>query len=162
EPLARNRPNFELPAAWRLRTFNDQGFRYLWNVSAEKPSNWLSDDPTRVLYPYSVADDDVRTEFEKKYGGKKEVPLFSDLRVVPTFHGVGPVIFATDPKTGELSDSGKRFVKWLDDHPDRCWATMMNYAGPKPVGPKGVEVFQKYRNRYLGGIAGESLGYFEL
>jgi len=67
-----------------------------------------------VPVPYSVADEMTRKEFEKKYAGKTDVPIFGDPRIVPTFHGVGPVIFAADPKTGELSDAGKRFAKWLD------------------------------------------------
>ncbi|MBY0525849.1 MAG: hypothetical protein K2R98_20825 [Gemmataceae bacterium] len=162
EPLARNRPALDLPPAWKLRTFNDKGFRYLWNVSTDKSSNWLSDDPKRVLYPYKVGDDDVRLEFEKLYGGRKDVPIFSDPRVVPTFHGAGPIIFAADPKTGELSDAGRRFAKWLDDNPDRQWATMMNYAGARPIGPKGIEAFEKYRSRYVGAISGENLGYFDV
>ncbi|OAI45340.1 hypothetical protein AYO44_02745 [Planctomycetaceae bacterium SCGC AG-212-F19] len=162
EPLTRTRPGFDLPAAWKLRTFNDQGFRYLWNVGADKSAKWLSDDPNRVLYPYQVADDDVRAEFEKKYGGQKEVPIFADPRVVPTFHGVGPIIFATDPKTGELLEPGQRFAKWLDQHPERSWGTMMNYAGNRAIGPKGIEQFQKYRSRYVGAISGENLGYFNV
>ena len=160
EPLARNRPDFKLPEAWKLHTFKDKGFRYLWNVSPGKPTNWLSDDPNRVLFPYNVNDDDTRTEFEKRYAGKKEVPIFSDPRIVPTFHGAGAAIFATDPKTGELLEPGKRFSKWLDDHPDRDWAMMMNYAGQTPIGDKGQAAFAKYRDRYVGSIAGESLGLF--
>jgi hypothetical protein len=163
EPLARNRPaGFDLPAAWKLHTFKDRGFLYLWNVSPDKPSNWLGDDPQRVLYPYQVADEETRKEFEKKYAGRKDVPIFSDPRVVPTFHGAGAAIFATDPKTGELLDQGNRFAKWLDAHPDRQWGMMMNYAGPKPIGAKGVEAFQKYHDRYAGSIAGESIGYFNV
>ncbi len=162
EPLARNRPDFKLPDAWKLHTFKDKGFRYLWNVSPDKPANWLTDNPQRVLFPYNVNDEDTRTEFEKKYGGKKDVPIFSDPRIVPTFHGAGAAIFATDPKTGELLEPGKKFAKWLDDNPDRDWAMMMNYAGPKTVGDKGQAQFQKYRGRYVGSIAGESLGYFDV
>jgi hypothetical protein len=162
EPLARRTQNYQLPDAWKLRSFRDKGFLYLWNTRPDKPANWLSDEPDRVLYPYNVADDDTRTEFEKKYGGKKDVPIFSDPRVVPTFHGVGAGIFATDPKTGELLEAGQRFARWLDEHPERNWAMMMNYHGGVPVGEKGVQTFEKYRGRFVGSIAGESLGYFEI
>jgi hypothetical protein len=160
EPLARNRPGPELPPEWKLRTFKDKGFRYLWNVSADKPANWLTDDPKRVLCPYNVGDEDVRKEFEQKYAGQADVPIFGDPRVTPTFHGVGPIIFETNPKTGEVLDKGKRFAAWLDRHPDRMWGTMMNYAGEKPIAPSGVALFEKYRDRYVGSIAGESIGYF--
>ncbi len=160
EPLARRHAPTSLPDLWKLRTFRDKGFLYLWNVQPGKPYNWLSDDPRRVLYPYLVNDNDARQEFETKYGGRKDVPIFSDPRIVPTFHGAGPAIFATDPKTGELLDAGRRFARWLDDHPGRPWAMMMNYASPRPLGAKGVQAFQKYRDRYVGSISGENIGYF--
>src|SRR5262249_18997451 len=145
---------------WKLRTFRDLGFRYLWNVNA---GPWLmSDDPKRVRFPYTLRDADALKEFEQLYGGRADVPIFSDPRIVPTFHGSGPTIFATDPKTGELKPEGQRFARWLDQNPDRMWATMMNYAGDQPLGEKGVATFQKYRHRYVGAIAGESLGYFNV
>ena len=167
EPLARNRPDFDgtgstLPEAWKVRTFRDRGFLYLWNVNPAAPYNWLSDESNRVLFPYTVSDEDTRTEFEAKYAGQAEVPIFSDPRVVPTFHGVGAGIFADDPATGQVSETGRRFAAWLDAHPDRQWATMMNYHPGAPIGASGVETFQKYRDRYVGSIAGESLGYFYL
>lgn len=161
EPLARSAAKFDVPASWKLRTFNDKGFLYLWNIKPDSPA-WMKDDANRVLYPFSVADKEVVDEFEKKFGGKKEVPIFSDPRVVPTFHGVGPAIFAVDPKTNDLTEAGKRFAKWLDANPDRQWATMMNYHPGQKVGDKGIEAFQKYRKRYVGSIAGESLGYFDV
>jgi hypothetical protein len=161
EPLARNRPAAELPAAWRVRTFRDKGFFYLWNVSHTKPEEtWLGDKPDRVKVPYNIGDQETRQEFEKLYAGRSDVPIFSDPRVVPTFHGVGAGIFATDAKTGAVLEPGRRFARWLDEHPDRCWAMMMNYHPGVPIGPQGQQLFARYRDRYLGSIAGESLGYF--
>ncbi len=167
EPLARRRPNFaqlatyELPAAWKVKTFRDKGFLYLWNTSHTNASEtWMSDKPDRVKFPYNIADKNVRDEFEKKYAGRDDVPIFSDSRVVPTFHGAGAGIFATDTKTGELLEPGQRFSKWLDANPQRSWAMMMNYHPGVPIGEKGIATFQKYRDRYVGSIAGESLGYF--
>jgi hypothetical protein len=161
EPLARNQPGPDLPRSWKLRTFRDKGFLYLWNVSHTKPEEtWLGEQPDRVKVPYNLIDKETREEFQKRYAGRDDVPIFSDPRIVPTFHGVGPGIFATDPDTGELSEAGKRFAAWLDAHPERCWAMMMNYHPGRPVGPKGVQTFLKYRDRYLGSISGESLGYF--
>lgn len=161
EPLARRQPSYELPAAWKLRTFRDKGFAYLWNVShTNAVETWLSDKPDRVKFPYNIADASVRENFEKKYGGKDDVPIFSDPRVVPTFHGAGAGVFATDAKTGELLEVGQRFAKWLDSHPNRAWGMMMNYHPGVPIADKGIAAFQKYRDRYVGSIAGESLGYF--
>ncbi len=161
EPLARRQPSFELPAAWRLRTFRDKGFLYLWNTShTAAAETWLSDKPDRVKVPYNIADQDVREEFEKKYAGQDNVPIFSDPRVTPTFHGAGAGIFATDPTTGEVLDQGQRFARWLDANPDRAWGMMMNYHPDTPMGEKGQQLFAKYRDRYVGSVAGESLGYF--
>src|SRR5262249_18748648 len=155
EPLARRRPNFaqpasyELPPAWKLHTFRDKGFLYLWNMSHTNANEtWLSDKPDKVKVPYNVADKEVREQFEKKYAGRDDVPIFSDPRIVPTFHGSGPGIFKTDPKTGEVLEPGQRFAKWLDQHPDRPWAMMMNYHADDPIGDKGIALFQKYRDRY--------------
>jgi len=167
EPLARRRPNFaqpasyELPADWKLHTFKDKGFLYLWNMThTSAKDTWLGDKPDKVKFPYNVADKDVREQFEKKYAGRDDVPIFSDPRIVPTFHGSGPGIFATDPTTGDVLESGQRFARWLDQHPDRPWAMMMNYHPDVLIGEKGIALFQKYRDRYVGSIAGESLGYF--
>jgi hypothetical protein len=37
---------------------------------------------------------------------------------------------------------------------------MMNYHGGQPLGPQSVALFEKYRDRYVGSISGEGLGYF--
>jgi hypothetical protein len=161
EPLARRAPNFDFPKDWRTRTFRDKDFLYLWNVSHTKPlDTWLSDKPDRVRFPYNIIDKETREEFDAKYGGRDDVPIFSDPRITPTFHGVGAGVFFTDPKTGEVNETGQRFAAWLEKNPDRAWAMMMNYHPGKPIGDKGVALYQKYRDRYVGSIAGESLGYF--
>jgi hypothetical protein len=145
EPLAR-RTEVAVPASWKPATFRDKGFLYLWNM---RDTAWAGEDPKRVPFPYQIGDKDVREAFEKKYAGAKEVPIFSDPRIVPTFHNVGPSILANEA-----------FVKWLEANPDRAWAQMMNYHGGEPAKPAALENFTKYRDRYVGNIAGESLGYF--
>jgi hypothetical protein len=151
-----------VPDSWQLRTFADRGFVYLWNAADSGPNaDWLlSDEPNRVLYPYGLRDEDAVKEFKTKYGGKTDVPIFSDPRVAPCFHGVGAGIFATDPKTGDVNPAGQRFAAWLDKNPQRAWGMMMNYHAGKPVGEKGQALFAKYRDRFVGSIAGESVGYF--
>jgi hypothetical protein len=146
EPLARRTGDFQAPPPWKPATFRDKGFLYLWNMRDVK---WAEEDPKRVPFPYQIGDKDVRDAFEKKYAGAAEVPIFSDPRIVPTFHGVGPKIL-----------ENKAFVRWLDANPDRAWAQMMNYHGNEPVTAAAKETFLKYRDRYVGNIAGESLGYF--
>lgn len=161
EPLARRVADFTLPGQWRSRTFRDREFLYLWNVSHTNPvETWLSDKPDRVKFPYNIIDKETREEFETKYGSRDDVPIFSDPRIVPTFHGVGAGVFETDPKSGEVKELGKKFAAWLDRNPGRAWAMMMNYHPGKPIGDEGVAMFEKYRDRYMGSISGESLGYF--
>ena len=161
EPLARQHRPAAMPDAWRMRTFADAGFLYLWNVGRPDPvTSWLSDDPERIRVPYQIGDDAALAEFAQKYAGRDDIPIFSDPRIVPTFHGSGPTAFRTDPETGELTEQSVRFAKWLDDNPDRFWGGMMNYAGETPIGEPAIAMFEKYRDRYVGSIAGESLGYF--
>ncbi len=157
EPLARRTGDFRAPPEWTPKTFRDRGFLYLWNMDQTK---WAGDDPKRVPFPYHVRDKEVLEAFEKKYAGAKEVPIFSDPRIVPTFHGAGPWILETDGKDAARKATSERFVRWLDANPDRPWAMMMNYAGNTPVSAVALENFRKYRERYVGNISGESLGYF--
>lgn len=160
--IVRAKPKFDLPDRWKMKFFKDKDFLYLWNVShGNVLEMWLSDKPDRVKVPYNVGDDETRKEFEKTYAGREDVPIFGDKRIVPTFHGVGPGVFAVDAKTGEMNELGKKFAAWLDANPDRNWGMMMNYHGGVPIGEPGIAAFQKYRDRYVGSISGESLGYFD-
>ncbi len=158
KPLARRTGQFTLPAAWQPRTFRDKGFLYLWNMGDTK---WAGDDPKRVPFPYHLGDADAQAAFEKKYAGATEVPIFSDTRIVPAFHGAGPRILATDAKDAKQKQSAAEFTHWLDTNPERPWAMMMNYAPTEVLTPVTRENFVKYRDRYVGNIAGENLGYFE-
>jgi hypothetical protein len=157
EPLARRTGEFQAPDSWKPLTFRDKGFLYLWNMSHVK---WAEEDPKRVPFPYHIGDKEVREAFEKKYAAAAEVPIFSDPRIVPAFHNVGPAVLATDAKDPARKKAAEAFVRWLDANPDRPWAQMMNYHGGEPVTPAAKENFLKYRDRYVGNIAGESLGYF--
>src|SRR6185503_5750358 len=104
-PLSRRLDSPDVPEAWKLHTFRDKGFRYLWNVGDTK---WAGDDPRRVRYPYHVGDADVRAAFEKKYGGQKDVPIFGDPRIVPAFHSSGPVILQTDSPNKEQAEQARQ------------------------------------------------------
>src|SRR5205085_7013991 len=54
-PLARRTDLKKLsdavPAAWQPKTFNDQGFLYLWNI---KDFKWASGEPGTVSVPYQI------------------------------------------------------------------------------------------------------------
>jgi hypothetical protein len=159
EPLARRGAETTAPAAWAPRTFRDKGFLYLWNMNNVK---WAGDDPKRVPVPYQMADKDVREEFEKKYAGSKDVPIFGDSRIVPVFHGPGPYFLEPDAKDGKPNPDGRAFLKWLEQNPGRPWGHLLNYHADRPTTPAGRDNFLKYRDRFVGGIAGESLGYFDV
>lgn len=163
EPLARNRPDFNtLPEPWRRRTFRSHDFLYLWNVSETgETADWLGDDPQRVLYPWNVRDPEAIAEFKQRYGGQKEVPLFADPRIVPTFHGVGAGIFRAG-SDGKVHEPGLQFARWLEQNPQRLFGMMMNYHPGAPVSEEGIALFAKYRDRFVGSVSGENLGYFDL
>ncbi len=160
QPLARRPPQLTPPAAWQPKTFRDQGFLYLWNMSPQIP--WASDDPKRVLVPYHVADDETRQAFEKMYAGRADVPIFGDPRIVPVFHGSGPSIFDTESSDGKPLSRGRDFMRWLDANPKRCFALLLNYYPDQPIREETKNHFLRYRDRYVGAIAGESLGYFDV
>jgi hypothetical protein len=159
EPLARRQAGETVPAAWAPRTFRDKGFLYLWNMGHTK---WAADDPRRVPVPYNVADAETQKAFEAMYAGRQDVPIFGDKRVTPVFHGAGPYILEPDTKDGKPNPNGRAFLKWLDQNPDRDWGLLLNYHPDNPVTPAGRANFLKYRDRFVGAIAGESLGYFEI
>lgn len=157
EPLARNGGVKALPAAWQPKTFHDQGFRYLWTI---EPGNtkWLSGGSDRLLYPYAVKDKDVVDSFEKKYAGSKDVPIFSDPRIVPLFRN-GLALLQTDSPNAEAAQNAAAFVRWLNEDPKRAWGTF----GPISASTAAAnENFLKLRDRYVGSIARESLGHFSL
>jgi hypothetical protein len=159
EPLARRVMDGTVPRTWVPRTFRDKGFLYLWNM---RDAKWAGDDPKRVPVPYQVADDDTRKAFEAMYAGRQDVPIFGDGRVTPVFHGAGPYILEPDTKEGKPNPDGRAFLKWLDQNPDRNWGLLLNYHPDNPVSAAGRANFFKSRDRFVGAIAGESLGYFDI
>ena len=158
EPLARRHGKYQTPVAWAPKTFNNRGFLYLWNV--DDYEKWATGDPKLMRYPYHLRDDESKAAFEAKYAGKDEVPIFSDPRIVPAFYGPGPWVLDLDGANPKKT-SAAAFRKWLDADPNRLWAGMMNYAPDDPISAQAADDFvTKYRDRYVGNISGENLGYF--
>jgi hypothetical protein len=182
EPLVRRRGSFAVPVSWRPCTFKHD-LVYLWNcqgtettthkndgrnsVPETKVAAWLTGDPQGILYPHNMPPG-LKTKFIEKYAGKKDVPIFSDPRIAPAFHGVGPVGLgsavkraADAPPTVE-ERAGEALASWLDADPNRLFGGMMNYWPDWPLSSFAKQTFfEKYRDRFVGTIAGESLGYFE-
>ena len=159
EPLARRHGNFQVPDAWVPKTFKDRGFLYLWNNSDF--DKWADGEPNTVRYPYHIRDEAVKKAFEEKYAGRDDIPIFSDPRIVPAYHGAGPWVLDLEHKDAGRKKHAEAFRKWLDADPNRLWAGMMNYASDDPISAQAANDFlAKYRDRFVGSIAGESLGYF--
>ncbi|NQU10987.1 hypothetical protein HQ590_09370, partial [bacterium] len=166
ESLSRNRPKPDVPAAWVPRTFRDKGFLYVQEVGSSWLESLSTNAPDRVLFPFNLGDNkDVIEEFAQKYGGKQQVPIFADPRVTPRVHGPGPILLQTDSANETVKRQSQAFVQWLDDHPDRCWATVLNYHplnyNPVPYSRETMANYFKYRDRFVGNISGENLGYYE-
>ena len=158
EPLARKHGNFAVPAVWTPKTYKDKGFLYLWNV--DDFPKWGLGDPKLMHFPYHLRDAETKAAFEAMYNGRDDVPIFSDPRIVPAFHGASPWALDLDPANPRQKDA-VAFRAWLDAHPDRPFAAMMNYAPDDKRSAQGTTDFlTKYRDRFVGNIAGESLGYF--
>ncbi len=158
--LVRIQPSDQPPASFAPNTFKKKGFVYLWNT-AHGGYNWLTDDPKRVMVPYNLIDPEAIKEFEARYAGRSDVPIFGDKRIVPTFHALGGEPFDVSSKDPKKAQIAKGLVKWLEANPDRYWGTMMNYKPDAEISPEASELFIKYRDRYVGAIAGESLGYWD-
>jgi len=147
-PLAARAPVLQIPERWKPRTFRNRGFLYLWNVNQAWLEDLASTDSKRMLFPFHI-DPAWLTAFREAFGGKPDVPIFSDARIVPTFHAAGPNIL-----------ENPQVVQWLTTNPGRAWANMMNYIGPKPLTPAAKANWEKFSDRYVGNISGENLGYF--
>ena len=159
EPLTRRAANFQAPAAWQPRTFRDGGFRFLWNADDNR---WW--DPTNAVgVPYMIRDKDTAAAFEKKYAGATNLPIFTDARIVPTFHGTGPLkpLDTGSDKPAARADA-QQIQRWLDADPKRLWASLINYQPDTPMNETARANFLKYRDRFVGRISGENLGYFNL
>lgn len=147
-PLAARAGEFAAPVAWKPTTFRDKGFLYLWNVGGAWLEDLVSQDPKRVLVPYGT-EPALAAPFRAAFGGRADVPIFSDPRIVPTFHGAGPSIL-----------DNPHVVAWLAANPGRPWANMMNYFPPQPISEAAKANWRKLAERYVGNISGESLGHY--
>jgi hypothetical protein len=144
EPLARRAALIkEPPSSWAPRTFADRGFLYLWKTDATAP--WTGSDAKRILYPYGLSDAAVKKAFEERYGGQKEVPIFSDPRIVPVF-----------PTLASACGSAP-VQQWLNQSPQRSWAIN---GGFDKLTPDALKNFQAGQDRFVGQLAREQLGHF--
>jgi len=145
-PTALVQARSDVPSAWKLRSFQDRGLLYLWNMGKPWLDELASSSSPKVLYPFHV-DEPLVEEFRKTFAGKTDVPIFSDPRIVPTFHASGPHVL-----------DNPHFVAWLEADPQRCFATLLNYSTPAPLTENAKAAWMRLQDRYVGAVHGESLG----
>lgn len=154
EPLAA-RTLTDLPAAWKL---SDKPPAFVWNAGQPWLDELKRDAKDRVDEPFGV-DPPLAKDFLAAYRGKaaKDLPVYGHPLSGPTLHvPLYPASFA----------AGSPFVDWLDRHPDRPFAMLLNYA--EPSWPKGAAdadkraaaaQLKKYENRFIGYVSGESIAH---
>ncbi len=147
EPLLMTAPNSAIPPAWQIAKAPPV---FLWNVGQP----WL--DLMKGNQGFDSAfgvDPPLQQDFAKEFHDK-EPPVFSHMLSGPTWHiPMYPAVFS----------NGSPFLGWLDRHKDRRFAVLLNYG--EPAWPSGAtaqtvsQEFERYKNRFIGYIAGESIAY---
>ncbi len=138
----------EVPAAWKI---GPGAPSFLWNTGQpwldelKKPAN-------RVEWPFA-SDPPIHKEFLEAYAGR-DLPVFGSPLSGPAMHiPLYPAVFA----------SGTPFLEWLDKHPDRRFAILLNYgepSWPKDADHKAIHAnLEKRSDRFVGYVAGESISY---
>src|SRR5262249_52819454 len=92
-------------------------------------------------------------EFLSEFKGKSP-PIYSHPLSGPVVHiPLYPAAFA----------KGSPFLEWLDNHPQQKFAILLNYGDPSwpQIADKRdvYSTFKKYRDRFVGFIAGEGISY---
>jgi hypothetical protein len=137
-----------IPAAWKVA---DQPPAFVWNVN--KPfADEIKKAGPKVDVPFGV-DGPLLNDFLAAYRGK-DVPVYGSKLSGPTWHIPNyPTAFA----------DGSPFLEWLERHPERRFALLLNYGAP--AWPKGADkqaVYKnltKYADRCVGYVAGESIAH---
>src|SRR5206468_1691052 len=98
-------------------------------------------------------DPPLLAEFLQSFRGKTPA-VYSQALSGPVWHiPLYPAVFAP----------GSAFFQWLDQHPERRFAILLNYG--EPQWPQGADAravlanLQRYQDRFIGYIAGENLAY---
>jgi len=155
--------DYKISDRMKLKKFKEDGLLYCINTFGDGIKMWeelVSNSENRILYPYALSGEPIIKEFKNIYSGKKDIPIFS-------YRNITPVIYLSQYPSLFLNNSP--FLKWLDRNPDKHFAILINYASPNfSTNPdekikqqkEAYENFIKYKDRFIGYIAGESLGNF--
>jgi hypothetical protein len=142
----------EVPAAWRI---SEGPPAFVWNTG--KP--WLDeltkpDKAGAVEWPFGV-DGPLTKDFLEMFRGKSP-PVYSSALSGAAWHV---------PMYPEVFAAGSPFLAYLDRHKEARFAVLLNYGDPnwpKDADPKLVyENLMKRRDRFVGYISGENIGYAE-
>ena len=124
---------------------------FLWNTGQP----WLDElkkPAPRVEWPFNC-DPSLVKDFVATFSGK-EIDVFGSPISGPVLHiPLYPAVFAT----------GSPFLDWLERHPDRKFAILLNYGDPTWAKDQKHDAvytnLQKLSDRFVGYVAGESISY---
>lgn len=151
EPLVPSAP-FALPDAWRNA---NKPPAFVWNVG--KPwADALAQTPP-FEHPFGV-DPPLVKDFLAAYRDKAPA-IFSEALSGPVWHV---------PEYPSMFAPGSKFLPWLDRHPERPFAMLLNYGNPswpadvKPETKVATEAaLRKFGDRFVGWVSGESIAHAE-
>lgn len=148
-PLALRKASHTVPKAWKIA---DGPPVFLWNVGPPWLDELKKPIAERVDAPFGV-DPPLLKEFLDAFKGKSP-PLYSHPLSGPVVHiPLYPAVFAP----------GSPFLDWLERHPQRKFAILLNYGDPTWLqGADRAAVYaslKRFGNRFVGFVAGENVAY---
>ena len=144
---------FDVPAAWQRPKLLGQDFWMPWNMGTDF---WKQDSKLppgeRMLVPWAV-EQQIAKPFIDQFKSRKDVPIFSDPRVVPVFYinGIGEVLANDSPVLAWLRETKKPF------------GILTNYgAFAFKNEQEAKECFQNLKalgDQFIGYVSGESIAH---
>jgi hypothetical protein len=175
-PSGREKPDF---AAWKkLRQLAGSSGVELWSglPAAAMPDPWrVRHDRPAFVWNVGPAWSEALQQsppFEAPFG--VDPPLVNDFLAAYRQSPKGPPIFGDElsgpvwhvPEYPKVFAPGSAFVGWLERHPSRPFAILLNYgdpAWPAETTPETkaatAAVLRRFDERFVGWIAGESLSH---
>jgi hypothetical protein len=150
EPIVRQSRTYEAAKEWNV---GKRPPAFVWNVGEQ----WMDElkKADGIQQPFGV-DPPLLKDFLAAYRGK-DIPVFGEALSGPSW-GISnyPAMFA----------DGSPFLAWLEKNPQRRFSLMVNYSDPSwakgttaEQKQKVYENLKKYRERFVGYIAGESVAH---
>jgi hypothetical protein len=148
-PLLRNEPS-SLPSSWLRPKLAGRDFLMPWNIAKEYWAQYDNPPNERVLFPFNAEPID---QFVAKFKGSKDVPIFQSKLVVP-------VIYINN--LPEYLKEGSAFLRYIRET-KLPFAILINYGAANFTEQEGQAAAAllsgELKDRFLGFISGESVGY---